>query len=101
MYKFYGGTLPRHCRLTDSLRPLQSYGDSLADNILTAVVNAYRSYEHGAIITEFHRKEALPYDLYYDSFDSNFPAGRGVNTMDTILPRYYGNHYGNAARRGY
>ena len=87
--------------MTDSLHPFRATEIPLAENILTAVVNAYRSYEHGAIITEFHRKEALPYDLYYDSFDSNFPAGRGVNTMDTILPRYYGNHYGNAARRSY
>ena len=60
MYKFYGGPLREALQIDRLTTPLQSYGDSLAENILTAVVNAYRSYEHGAIITEFHRKEALP-----------------------------------------
>ena len=76
MYKFYGGPLREALQIDRLTTPLQSYGDSLAENILTAVVNAYRSYEHGAIITEFHRKEALPYDLYYESFTpTSLPAG--------------------------
>ena len=63
MYKFYGGTLREIAQINRLSRPLGDYGNSLAENILTAVVNVYRSYENRAIITEFHRKEALPYDL--------------------------------------
>lgn len=92
MYKFYGGTLREALQIDRLTTPLQSYGDSLAENILSAVVNAYRSYEHGAIITEFHRKEALPYDLYYESFTpTSLPAGVSTQwiqyypvTTDTI-----------------
>ena len=92
MYKFYDGTLREALQINRLTTPLQSYGDSLAENILSAVVNAYRSYEHGAIITEFHGKEALPYDLYYESFDpTSLPAGVSTQwiqyypaTTDTI-----------------
>ena len=92
MYKFYGGPLREALQIDRLTTPLQSYGDSLAESILTAVVNAYRSYEHGAIITEFHRKEALPYNLYYESFSpTSLPSGVSTQwiqyypaTTDTI-----------------
>ena len=85
MYKFYGGKLRKAAQIDRLNEPLQSYGDSLAGDILTAVVSAYRTYEHGAIITEFHRKEALPYNLYYESFDpTSLPAG-----VSTQWTEYY------------
>ena len=92
MYKFYGGKLRKAAQIDRLNEPLQSYGDSLAGDILTTVVSAYRTYEHGAIITEFHRKEALPYNLYYESFDpTSLPAGVSTqwiqyypNTTETI-----------------
>ena len=92
MYKFYGGTLREIAQINRLSRPLGDYGNSLAENILAAVVNVYRSYENRAIITEFHRKEALPYDLYYESFAPiSLPAGVSTEwieyypaTTDTI-----------------
>ena len=77
MYKFYGGNL-RQLAQVDRLNtpPLIDYGDSLADSIITAVVNAYRSHENAAIISELHDKESLPHDLYYRSFDPvSLPPG--------------------------
>ena len=71
MYKFYGGGLREDAqieRLAESSKPLAAYGSSLVHNVLVAVIDVYREYEHGAIITEFRRKEALPYDLYYKRF---------------------------------
>ena len=76
MYKFYGGTLREAMQIERLNTPPPSHGDSIAENVLGAVVAAYRAYEHGAIITEFHRKEALPYDLYYESFTpTSLPTG--------------------------
>ena len=71
MYKFYGGGLREDAqieRLAETSKPLAAYGSSFLENVLIGVIDAYREYERGAIITEFHRKEALPYDLYYKRF---------------------------------
>lgn len=71
MYKFYGGGLREDAqieRLAESSKPLVAFGSSLLENVLFGVINLYRAYEHGGIVTEFHRKEALPYDLYYKRF---------------------------------
>ncbi|MDE0300434.1 MAG: hypothetical protein OXN17_17485 [Candidatus Poribacteria bacterium] len=76
MYKFYGGTLREALQIERLNTPPPSHGDSIAENVLGAVVAAYRAYEHGAIISEFHRKEALPYDLFYESFaPTSLPSG--------------------------
>ena len=85
MYKFYGGKLREAAQIERLTEPLSSYESSLPENILTAVVNSYRAYEHRAIITEFHRKEALPYNLYYESFTpTSLPAG-----VSTVWTAYY------------
>ena len=71
MYKFYGGGLREDAqieRLAETSKPLVAFGSSLLENVLVGVINVYRAYEHGAIVTEFHRKEALPYDVYYKGF---------------------------------
>ena len=52
------------------------------ESVLVGVINAYRAYEHGAIITELHKKEALPYDLYYRSFTpASLPPGVSTTWM--------------------
>ena len=108
MYKFYGGTLRELAQINRLSRPLEDYGDSLAESILVAVVNVYRSYENRAIITEFHRKEALPYDLYYDSFSPiSLPAGVSTEwieyypaTTDTITVMLQGESIGDGITFG-
>ncbi|MDE0184279.1 MAG: hypothetical protein OXP71_02345 [Candidatus Poribacteria bacterium] len=88
MYKFYGGGLREDAqieRLAESSKPLAAYGNSILENVLLGVINAYREYERGAIITEFHRKEALPYDLYYKRFTPTvLPA-----EVSTVWVTYY------------
>ena len=85
MYKLYGGNLregAQWARLAETSTPLTSSGDSLLESVLVGVVNAYRNYEHGAIITELHKKEALPYDLYYRSFTpTSLPSGVSTTWM--------------------
>ena len=93
MYKLYGGMLRERAQLAQLNEPPVNYGDSLAENFLAAIVNAYRSAEHGAIITELHIKEALPYELHYKSFvPTSLPAGVSTHwieyfpaSTDTIL----------------
>jgi len=76
MYKFYGGTLREALQIDRLNTPPPSHGDSLAENVLAAVIEGYRAYEHGAILSEFHRKETLPYRLYYESFTpTSLPSG--------------------------
>ncbi len=88
MYKFYGGGLREDAqieRLAETSKPLAAYGSSFLENVLIGVINAYREYEHGAIISEFHRKEALPYDLYYKGFTpTTLPTG-----VSTVWITYY------------
>ena len=88
MYRLYGGNLREGAqlgRLAETSTPLTSSGDSLLESALVGVINAYRNYEHGAIITELHKKEALPYDLYYRSFaPTSLPAG-----VSTVWMEYY------------
>lgn len=95
MYKFYGGRLREDAqieRLAETSKPLVKSRSSFLENVLVGVINAYRAYEHGAIITEFYRKEALPYDLYYKRFTpTSLPADVSViwityypSTTDTI-----------------
>lgn len=88
MHKFYGGGLREDAqidRLAESSKPLTAYGNSILENVLLGVINAYREYERGAIITEFHRKEALPYDLYYKRFTPTvLPA-----EVSTVWVTYY------------
>ena len=85
MYKLYGGNLreaAQWARLAETSTPLTSSGDSLLENMLVGVVNAYRAYEHGAIITELHKKGALPYNLYYRSFaPTSLPPGVSTTWM--------------------
>ena len=77
MYKLYGGNRRETAQINRLNTPYQaSYGDSLVDSIFDAVVSIYRAYEHATIITEFHNKEALPYNLYHESFaPTSLPAG--------------------------
>ena len=85
MYRLYGGNLREGAqlgRLAETSTPLTSSGDSLLESALVGVINAYRNYEHGAIITELHKKEALPYDLYYRSFTpTSLPPGVSTTWM--------------------
>ena len=85
MYKLYGGNLregAQWARLAETNTPLTSSGDSLVESVLVGVINAYRNYEHGAIITELHKKEALPYDLYYRNFTpTSLPPGVSTTWM--------------------
>ena len=85
MYKLYGGNLregAQWARLAETNTPLTSSGDSLVESVLVGVINAYRNYEHGAIITELHKKEALPYNLYYRSFTpTSLPPGVSTTWM--------------------
>ncbi len=86
MYKLYGGNwreAAQIARLNTSYP--SSHGDTLVDSIFDAVVSIYRAYEQAAIITEFHDKEALPYNLYYESFaPTSLPAG-----ISTQWTQYY------------
>lgn len=88
MYKFYGGGLREDAqieRLAESSKPLVASGSSIMENVLVGVINVYRAYERGAIVTEFHRKEALPYDLYYKRFSPTLlPAD-----VSTVWVTYY------------
>jgi hypothetical protein len=85
MYRLYGGDLREDAQLSRlAQKPLTSSGDSFLD-VLVGVINAYRSYERGAIITELHKKEALPYNLYYRSFTpTSLPPG-----VSTAWMAYY------------
>ena len=78
MYRFYGGRLREDAqieRLAETSMPLVNSRSSFLENVLVGVINAYRAYENGAIITEFHHKEALPFDLYYKRFTpTSLPA---------------------------
>ena len=79
MYKFYGGNLRSATQLARISEPYADYTGTVVGDILTAVVNVYRTYENQAIITEFARKEALPHDLYYRSFTpTSLPPGVAV-----------------------
>ena len=82
MYRLYGGDLREDAQLSRlAQKPLTSSGDSFLD-VLVGVINAYRNYEHGAIITELHKKEALPYNLYYRSFTpTSLPPGVSTTWM--------------------
>ena len=82
MYKLYGGHLREDAQLSRlAKRPLATR-DSFVESVLVGVINAYRAYEHGAIITELHAKEALPYDLYYRSFTpTSLPPGVSTTWM--------------------
>ena len=86
MYKLYGGNWREAAQINRLNTPYQAfYGDSLVDSIFDAVVSVYRAYEQAAIITEFHNKEALPYNLYYESFaPTSLPAG-----ISTQWTQYY------------
>ena len=88
MYNLYGGNLregAQLARLIETSTPLASSGGSLLNNVLVGVINAHRAYERGAIITELHKKEALPYDLYYRSFTpTSLPPG-----VSTEWTEYY------------
>ena len=88
MYQLYGGKLREGAQLTrlaENSKPLVSSGASILEDVLVAVVNTYRAQERGAIITEFHHKEALPYDLYYHSFNpTSLPPG-----VATTWTEYY------------
>ena len=86
MYKLYGGNWREAAQIGRLNTPYQaSYGDSLVDSIFDAVVSVYRAYEQAAIITEFHNKEALPYNLYYENFaPTSLPAG-----ISTQWTQYY------------
>ena len=101
MYKLYGGNLreaAQWARLAETSTPLTSSGDSLLESVLVGMVNAYREYEHGAIITELHKNEALPYDLYYRSFTpTSLPPGR-FNDMDGVLSCDNGDNYCHLTR---
>ena len=79
LYNFYGGKLREAAQFSQLNEPVVDYGDSLAENILESIVNAYRAAKHGAIITELQAKEALPYELYYKSFNPTSLPG-GVST---------------------
>ena len=88
MYKLYGGTLREQAQiaqLAENSKPLISSGASVLEDVLVAVVNTYRAQERHAIITEMHLKEALPYDLYYQSFTpTSLPPG-----VTTVWTEYY------------
>jgi len=88
MYKLYGGTLREQAQiaqLAETSKPLVSSGSSFVEEVLVAVVNTYRAQERRAIITEMHLKEALPYDLYYQSFTpTSLPPG-----VTTVWTEYY------------
>jgi hypothetical protein len=111
MYKFYGGAL-RDAAQLERLNLLSEtalpYGDSLAENILAAVVDVYRASESNAIITEFHLKEALPYDLYYTSFTpTSLPPGVSLewigyypSTTDTLTVMLIGENLENGVTFG-
>lgn len=86
MYNLYGGLLRERSQLAKLIEtsiPLASYGGPLLKNALVAVINAYRAYERSVIITKFHKKEALPYDLYYKSFTpTSLPPGVSIAWVD-------------------
>ncbi len=88
MYKFYGGGLREDAqieRLAETSKPLVAFGSSFMENVLVGVINVYRAYEQGAIVTEFHRQEALPYNLYYKRFTpTSLPAD-----VSTVWVTYY------------
>ena len=101
MHRLYGGNLregAQLAQLAETNTPLSSSGDSFLENVLVGVINAYRAYERGAIITELHKKEALPYNLYYRSFYTNFSTPRRFNGMDGILHRHNGYNYCHLTR---
>lgn len=88
MYKLYGGKLREQAQiaqLAETSKPSVSSGSSVLEDVLVAVVNTYRAQERRAIITEMHLKEALPYDLYYQSFTpTSLPPG-----VTTVWTEYY------------
>ena len=79
MYKFYGGDLRTAAQIARASQPYERYPGTPAGDILAGIINLYRAYENQAIITEFARKEALPHDLYYNSFvPTSMPPGGAV-----------------------
>ena len=83
MYKFYGGGVREDAqieRLAETSKPLAASGSSFLENVFVGVINMYRAYERAAIVTEFRRKEALPYDMYYKSFTPT-TLSTGVSTV--------------------
>ena len=87
MYQLYGGNLresAQQARLRELSQPIPSGTDNLSI-ALSAIVEAFRATERTGIITEMHIKEALPYDLYYQSFTpTSLPPG-----VATVWTEYY------------
>ncbi len=104
MYKLYGGALRETTQIARLNEPPANYGDSLAGNILSAIVNTYRGAELGAIVTELHIKEALPHELHYKVFvPTSLPAGVSTHwteyfpaSTDTIMVMLQGDNIENA-----
>lgn len=77
MYRLYGGDLrliAQADRLDDPIR-IHSDGTVLGD-VMQLIVGIYRLHENDAIIHEFHKREALPHELFYESFvPTSIPDG--------------------------
>ena len=91
MYKFYGGDLRTAAQIAQASQPYESYPCTPAGDILAGIINLYRAYENQAVVTEFARKEALPHDLYYNSFvPTSAPPGGAVQWIqyypETLKP---------------
>ena len=111
MYKFFGGALRDVAQISRLNRLSESslnYGDSIAENILAGIVDVYRASEFNAIISDFHRKEALPYDLYYKSFaPTSLPPGVSLewieyypSATDTLIVLLRGDNLENGVTFG-
>jgi hypothetical protein len=90
MYKRFGGHLRENAQQArlDTLNrvlPVRPRSGRLLDRFAAVLINIFGELERQEIITEMYRKEASPYDLYYESFiPASLPPGVAI-----IWTEYY------------